>query len=100
MSTLTLPVSGVDREERVRISVLLVQRDGVEKVDVDGPVRSAVRSAFAHPRLAAPLQALRMDPERLIGRIASRWQSHEHEERQLWEKSNGATTVHWCVDRT
>jgi hypothetical protein len=99
MTTSTVDRAGTD--EPVRIAVLVVEDDQAEAINVAGPVRSAVRAAFAHPRLASALQALQMDSERLTGRIVARWQNpkHEHETRQLWEKSDGSTTVRWWVDR-
>jgi hypothetical protein len=90
------------RDHPVRISVLVVGAGTVkEPVKVSGPVQRAVREVFAHPRLADDLQTLHMDPDRLIGRIVSRWESpeHEHETRQLWEKSDGSTTARWWIDR-
>ncbi len=92
-------VSGGDGP--VRISVLVIDNGGAEGVDVSGPMRRTVRAAFAHPRLASPLQALQMDADRLIARIAARWEKpgFEHETSQTWEKSNGSTTVRWWVDR-
>ena len=92
------------RDRPVRIAVLLVRGDkaGAEAaVNVSGPVRSAVRAAFAHPRLTAALQALQMDADRLVSRIVSRWEhpGHVGEASQQWEKSNGSLTVRWWVDR-
>jgi hypothetical protein len=84
----------------VRIAVLLVQSDATEAVKVAGPVRTAVRAAFAHPKLTAALQTLQMDADRLVNRIVSRWERPGHEgDRQEWQKSNGSTTVRWWVDR-
>ncbi len=101
MSTLTLPAVGKRSDETVQIAVMVVSGQRADAVTVDGPVGSAVRSAFADSRLAEPLEALHMDPERLISRIRARWEQpeHAHETRQLWEKSNGSTIVRWCVDR-
>jgi hypothetical protein len=83
----------------VRIVVLLVQNDKTESVKVTGPVRAAVRAAFAHPRLTAALQTLQMDADRLVNRIVSRWERPGHDEgRQEWQKSNGSTTVRWWID--
>jgi hypothetical protein len=89
------------RDRPVRIAVLLVRRDKPEAaVKVTGPVRSAVRAVFAHPRLTGALQTLQMDADRLINRIVSRWEYPGHEdEAQQWEKSNGSMTVRWWVDR-
>ena len=99
MSTLTLPTPEAAGLERpVHIAVLVFQDDKAEAINVEGPVRNAVRSAFAHPALAAPLRALGMDADRMIGRIVARWESSE--EQQLWTKSDGSTTVRWWVDRT
>ena len=82
---------------------MVVCDEQVDAVTVNGPVSSAVRSAFADPRLAEPLKALRMDADRLITRIVARWEQpeHAHETRQMWEKSNsnGSTIARWCVDR-
>jgi hypothetical protein len=85
----------------VRIAVLLVQNDKTEAVRVTGPVRAAVRAAFAHPRLTAALQTLQMDADRLVNRIVSRWEraGHEDEGHQEWQKSNGSMSVRWWVDR-
>jgi hypothetical protein len=85
----------------VRIAVLLVRRDKAEAaVKMTGTVRTAVRGAFAHPRLTAALQTLHMDADRLINRIVSRWEHPGHEdEAQQWEKSNGSLTVRWWIDR-
>jgi hypothetical protein len=83
----------------VRIAVLLVRRDKAEDpVKVSGPVRTAVRAAFAHPRLTAALQTLQMDADRLVNRIVSRWEHHD-EPHQQWEKSDGSMTVRWWIDR-
>lgn len=89
------------RDRPVQIAVLLVRRDKAEAaVKVSGPVRTAVRAAFAHPRLTPALQTLQMDADRLINRIVSRWEHPGHEdEPQEWEKSNGSTTVRWWIDR-
>jgi DNA primase len=86
------------RDRLVRIVVLLVQNDKTESVKVTGPVRAAVRAAFAHPRLTAALQTLQMDADRLVNRIVSRWEHHD-EPHQQWEKSNGSMTVRWWIDR-
>jgi hypothetical protein len=85
----------------VRIAVLLVRRDEAEAaVNMTGTVRTAVRAAFAHPRLTTALQTLQMDADRLIDRIVSRWEHPGHEdETQQWEKSNGSMTVRWWIDR-
>jgi hypothetical protein len=85
----------------VRIAVLLVRHDKAEAaVNMTGPVRTTVRAAFAHPRLAAALQTLQMDADRLINRIVSRWEHPGHEdEAQQWEKSNGSMTVRWWIAR-
>jgi hypothetical protein len=105
VTTLTLPAPSIDdieaRDLPVRIAVLLVRRNKPEAaVKVSGPVRAAVRAAFAHPRLTAPLQTLQMDADRLINRILSRWEHPGHEdEAQQWEKSDGSMTVRWWVDR-
>lgn len=105
MTTMTLPAPSIDdiaaRDRPVRIAVLLVRRNKPEAaVKVSGPVRAAVRAAFAHPRLTAPLQTLQMDADRLINRIVSRWEHPGHEdEAQQWEKSDGSMTVRWWVDR-
>jgi hypothetical protein len=61
------------RDRPVRIAVLLVENDKTEAVRVTGPVRAAVRAAFAHPKLTAALQTLQMDADRLVNRIVSRW---------------------------
>ena len=97
-----IPMDDVAARDRpVRIAVLLVRRDKAEAaVKVTGPVRTAVRAAFAHPRLTAPLQTLQMDADRLINRIVSRWEHPgQEDEAQQWEKSNGAMTVRWWIDR-
>jgi hypothetical protein len=101
MATLTLPAALPTSDDPVRIVVVVVHDDMAESINVAGPVCSAVRSAFAHPRLAEPLETLRMDADRMIGRILSRWNSPgaDRERHQMWEKSNGSTTVHWCVER-
>ena len=102
MSSPALSIDDIAAPDRpVRIAVLLVRRDKAEAaVKVTGPVRAAVRAAFAHPRLTAPLQTLQMDADRLINRIVSRWEHPGHEdEAQQWEKSNGVMTVRWWVDR-
>ena len=80
---------------------MVVRDEHAEAVTIAGPVSSAVRTAFADPRLAEPLRTLRMDADRLIGRIVARWEQpeHAHETRQMWEKSNGSTIARWCVDR-
>jgi hypothetical protein len=87
----------------VRIAVLLVRRDKAEAeatVKVTGPVQTAVRAVFAHPRLTAALQALQMDADRLVNRIVSRWERPGHEDKgQQWEKSDGSMTVRWWIDR-
>lgn len=85
----------------VRIAVLLFRRDKAEAaVKVTGPVRTAVRAAFAHPRLTGALQTLQMDADRLSNRILSRWEHPGHEDAtQHWEKSNGVLTVRWWIDR-
>jgi hypothetical protein len=92
-------IAATDRP--VRIAVLLVRRDKAEAaVKVSGPVRTAVRAAFAHPRLTAALQTLQMDADRLVNRIVARWEHSGHEnEAQQWEKSNGSMTVRWWIDR-
>jgi hypothetical protein len=89
------------RDRPVRIAVLLVQRDKADAaVKVTGPVRTAVQTVFAHPRLTAALQTLQMDADRLISRIVSRWEHPGYEdEAQQWEKSNGSLTVCWWIDR-
>jgi hypothetical protein len=87
----------------VRIAVLLVRRDKAEAeaaVKVTGPVHTAVRAVFAHPRLTAALQTLQMDADRLVNRIVSRWERPGHEDKgQQWEKSDGSMTVRWWIDR-
>jgi hypothetical protein len=90
----------VSRDRPVRIAVLLVQNDKTEAVRVAGPVRAAVRAAFAHPKLATALQTLQMDADRLVNRIVSRWgrPGHEDEAHQEWLKSNGSMTVRWWID--
>lgn len=96
----TPDVATIDRP--VRIDVLVVRRDKAEAaVKLTGPVRSTVRQAFAHPKLATALQTLQMDSDRLVGRIVSRWEKpgNENEDHQLWVKSNGSTTVRWWVNR-
>jgi hypothetical protein len=101
MATLTLPTPSTSSDEVVRISVLVIEDDRAEAVNIAGPVASAVRSAFADPRLSGPLQTLRMDADRLIGRIRERWDAPfaEDEAPQFWEKSDGSTIVRWCVER-
>jgi len=83
--------------------VLLVRRDKAEAeatVKVTGPVHTAVRAVFAHPRLTAALQTLQMDADRLVNRIVSRWERPGHEDQgQQWEKSDGSMTVRWWIDR-
>jgi len=64
------PTDIAPRDRPVRIAVLLVQSDTAEAVKVAGPVRTAVRAAFA--------------------------QNDAHQE---WQKSNGSTTVRWWIDR-
>jgi hypothetical protein len=88
------------RDRPVRIAVLLVENDKTEAVRVTGPVRAAVRAAFAHPKLTAALQTLQMDADRLVNRIVSRWghPGHDDEGRQEWRKSNGSMTVRWWID--
>jgi hypothetical protein len=88
------------RDRLVRIVVLLVQNNKTEAVRVTGPVRAAVRAAFAHPRLTAALQTLQMDADRLVNRIVTRWErpGHDDEGRQEWQKSNGSMTVRWWID--
>jgi len=85
----------------VRIAVLVTEDHRAEAIKVAGPVRSAVKAAFAHPRLTGALQALQMDPDRLIGRIESRWHdgAASPDQPQTWEKSDGSTTVRWWVER-
>jgi hypothetical protein len=91
------------RDRPVRIAVLLVQRDKAAAeaaVKVTGPVRTAVRTVFAHPKLTVALETLQMDADRLINRIVSRWEHPGYEEQtQQWEKSNGSMTVRWWIDR-
>ena len=91
------------RDRPVRIAVLLVRRDKADAeatVKVTGPVHTAVRAAFAHPRLTAALQSLQMDADRLVNRIVSRWERPGHEDKgQQWEKSDGSMTVRWWIDR-
>jgi hypothetical protein len=89
------------RDRPVRIAVLLMRRDRPEAaLKVKGPVRAAVRAAFAHPGLTGALQTLQMDADRLVNRIVSRWEHPGHEDvRQQWEKSDGSTTVRWWIDR-
>jgi len=84
----------------VRIVVMLVQNGKTESVKVTGPVRAAVRAAFAHPRLTTALQTLQMDADRLVNRIVSRWErrGHDDEGHQEWTKSNGSMTVRWWID--
>jgi hypothetical protein len=89
------------RDRPVRVAVLLMRRDKPEAaIKVAGPVRTAVRAAFAHPKLTGALQTLQMDADRLINRIVARWEhpGHEHET-QHWEKSDGSMTVRWWIDR-
>ena len=101
MATLTQPALPRIDEIPVRIAVLVMGPDDPTAVSVSGPVRNAVRSAFAHPRLAAPLRSLQMDADRLIGRILARWEdpTHAAETHQQWVKSDGSTTVRWWIDR-
>ena len=106
MTTLTrtaLPSDIAPRDRPVRIAVLLVRRDKAEAeaaVKVTGPVHTAVRAVFAHPRLTAALQTLQMDADRLVNRIVSRWERPGHEDQgQQWEKSDGSMTVRWWIDR-
>jgi hypothetical protein len=89
------------RDRPVRIAVLLVQSDTAEAVKVAGPVHTAVRAAFAHPKMTAALQTLQMDADRLVNRIVSRWErpGHENDAHQEWQKSNGSMTVRWWIDR-
>ena len=100
---MTRPARSTDiapRDRPVRIAVLLVQSDATEAVKVAGPVRTAVRAAFAHPKLTAALQTLQMDADRLVNRIVSRWERPGHEDaHQEWQKSNGSMTVRWWIDR-
>ena len=103
MTSATLPAVGAPARERlVDIAVLVVRSDTgtAENVKLTGPVEIAVRDAFTHPALAAPLQALAMDADRLIGRIVARWQAsaYDADAPQTWEKSNGATIVRWWID--
>lgn len=100
--TETIPTADVAPiDEPVRISVLVTEDGNAEGVVVSGPLRRAVRAAFAHPMLTRALQTLQMDADRLTARIALRSEKsgHEHGASQLWEKSNGQTTVRWWVDR-
>jgi hypothetical protein len=97
-----LPIDEITtRDCPVRIAVLLFRRDKAEAaVKVTGSVRSAVGAAFAHPRLIGALETLQMDADRLIDRIVSRWEHPGHEDAtQQWEKSKGAVTVRWWIDR-
>jgi hypothetical protein len=106
MTTMTRTARPSDiapHDRPVRISVLLVRRDKAEAeatVKVTGPVHTAVRAVFAHPRLTAALQTLQMDADRLVNRIVSRWERPGHEDQgQQWEKSDGSVTVRWWIDR-
>jgi hypothetical protein len=105
MTIMPRPCASIDdipaRNRPVRIAVLLVRRDKAEAtVKLTGPVRTAVRTAFAHPKLTAALQTLQMDADRLINRIVSRWEHPGYEDAaQQWEKSNGSMTVRWWIDR-
>ena len=97
-----LPTDDIASSQRpVQIAVLLVHSGKTEAVKVAGPVRAAVRTAFAHPKLTAALQTLQMDADRLVNRIVSRWErpGHEDEGHQEWHKSNGSMSVRWWVDR-
>ena len=80
---------------------MVVHGSDVEVATADGPVRSAVRSAFANPRLIGPLRRLRMDPDRMIDRITADWDdpTRPSDAGQMWEKTDGSTIVRWFVDR-